>query len=212
MNKGGKVASLYTTSDGHLAFGNIFKLISERYRAAIFAMIPDELKGTFDRKITTPYQDTIRAMSNPSSFVGDTDENLMESRLVAGALKLFIEKKIPPSSSPINIREPNVENLSYRARLISRDGTFNLNDFVENVFPELCKEDLNLERNMKRHKVQNDNTTLINAITDEQVEVVMIRYVDPNVMSNPPMRRSLELKIRRGIDEEEFINLSMLSG
>ncbi len=53
-------------------------------------MIPDELKGTVDRKITTPYQDTIRAMSNPSSFVGDTDENLMESRLVAGALKLFI--------------------------------------------------------------------------------------------------------------------------
>ncbi len=39
VNKGGKVVSLYMTSDGHLAFGNIFKLISERYRAAIFAMI-----------------------------------------------------------------------------------------------------------------------------------------------------------------------------
>ena len=92
-----KIISLYSTSDGQLAFGEILKTISKNCKAAIFSLIPDELKGVYERRTTTPFQETIDLMCNPPTFFGNTDQKLHVLRLFAGTLRLFVLQKIPPS-------------------------------------------------------------------------------------------------------------------
>ena len=184
---GGNVVSLYSTVDGQLAFGEMIEKLTNRHcKTAIFSNIPDEMKGVSDRKTTTPHQDTIKLMCNAPFFLGNTDERLHILRLLAGTLQMFIHGKIPASNDPIKIREPNADNLAYRARLISRDGAFTLVDFEETMYPELCEK---FERENKRQK-QDDR--LIIAITPEQVNAIMTTYVDSNVIANRPFRCSLE--------------------
>ena len=193
-----------------MVFGDLLLIISKNCKTAIFKSIPPERKGISYRKTITPFKETIDLMCNPPTFLGNTDEKLHMLRLLAGTLRLFILQKIAPSSDPIKIREAPVDNLVYRAHLISRDGTFNLDDFQKHMYPELLnvdnkyEDDVNVERSCKRHK--ND---IIIAITSEQISTILTTYVDPSVIANRPLRCSLEAKIRRGIDEEDFIKLSI---
>ena len=67
--KYGKVTILYTTSDGQLAFGKLITDVANKNATtAIFATIPDDVKGMIGRKITTPYKKTIDGMCNPQFF------------------------------------------------------------------------------------------------------------------------------------------------
>ena len=110
----GEIAVVYSNFIGQLALGEVIeKCTTKLCKAAIFAAIPDKLKGKLDRKTTTPFQETIDLMLNPPMFSGNTDDKLYILRILAGNLKLFITQKIPASNDPIKIREPSVNNLKF---------------------------------------------------------------------------------------------------
>ena len=208
----GKFASLYSTSDGKLAFGEIIEtFVTKHCKTVIFESIADSDKGKLGRKTTTPKRETIDLLCNPPAFFGDTDDRLRSSRIVAGNVSMFISGLIPPSNSPIKIQTANPKNLGYVSRLISRDEKFTLDDFQSQIYPDMKiknRYDHREEDANKRHKGGTNNSRLITAVTEQQMNMIMNRYVDENVIAHRPFKCALEAKIRQGIDEQEFIDLS----
>lgn len=211
----GKVASVYSTSDGKLAFGEIIEtFINKSCKAAVFDSISDSKKGKLDRRTTTPTQETIDLLCNPPEFLGNTDGRLLSARLTAGTVQMFISGRISPSNSPIKVKTPKPENLSYLSKLISRDGKFTLDDFEQQIYEASHEgtdqpQDEDQHKNKSKRQKTNDDKRLIVATTEQQMNTVMQKYVDANVIAYRPFKCSLEAVLRQGIDEQDFIQLSM---
>ena len=65
----GVVASIYSSSAGNIAFGEVIHhFVNQSYKAMIFDAIPSEQKGTLAKRTTTPKDMTTELMLNPPHF------------------------------------------------------------------------------------------------------------------------------------------------
>ena len=134
----GSLVRLEWASDGRLVFSDIIEtFISKSCKDAVFEAIPNSNKRITDQaKITTPRKMTLDLLCNPPEYFGNTDIRLMDGRILAGTIDMFLSGKIPCSNIPINIRIPPPENIAYIARLVSTGGQFKLDDFAHNIYPD----------------------------------------------------------------------------